>query len=156
MAWAVAMMKKPNHERHAGRDLYRIGLEFYLPSFRNEHRHKVLLIPGYIFFFVDERWHLALRVYDIRVLLCEEEPALIEDSYIQSIKSNEDEYGLVLLPPRFRNGQLLRVLRGKFADMFVTYEGTRTRKHVVVDVADVNIFGRKVAVDFEPSNLIAA
>jgi transcription antitermination factor NusG len=156
LEWGVAETKL-QQERRAALHLYQAGIQFYLPSYRNENRHKALLLPRYIFFKICDHWHKAFRIYAIaRIILNGDQPAIIDNNYISNLQSKEDADGQVVLPVnKFKPGQALRILRGQFQDMLAIYDGQKTNRHGQVAVASVEFLGRKIPVEFDPSALVS-
>jgi transcription antitermination factor NusG len=157
MPWTVAFTK-PNLERCAARHLGRMGMVSYLPCYRNEYRHKQLLLPRYIFILIMPEWELAWRARGVVKVFMRDAKVPFNhekiDGWLDDLRARECN-GVIDMKDdscRFRPGQRLRVIRGQFARMMVTYDRRNSRGK---DEGFVDIMGRKARVEFQPDQLSA-
>ncbi len=162
--WYV-VQTQPHAETKAVWHLRRQEFQTYLPRFRKKRRHAgrtdvVLapLFPRYLFVSVDmetQRWLSIRSTVGVSRLVCNgERPAQLPWSVYESLKSREDEDGLIQLDlrPRFAPGDKISILDGAFRGCNGLYEGMTGNERVAILL---DLLGRKVrtTVDFD---LVAA
>jgi transcription antitermination factor NusG len=139
--WACVQLQ-PQRERLALHTLTFAGYTTYLPRLR---QHRVsrgrrieatpALFPGYLFVLIELQWHAARWAPGVtRIVLDGAAPAHVPDRVIAEIRSRE-RGGLVTLPPRFKRGDSVRILRGPFQGHVGLYAGMRPRERVEVLLA---------------------
>jgi transcription antitermination factor NusG len=149
--WAVAQ-SQPRRETTAIRYLADAGVETYLPRIQERDRI-VPLFPTYLFVRIVDRWHVIKNCIGVtRVLLSGDRPAQLPDAAIVDIRARESRSGLVKLPPKYRIGDQVRIVRGTFRDHFAVYDGmtSRQRERVLLE-----FLGRMVALELEARDIAA-
>lgn len=163
LRWYVAETQ-PRAEAKAVWHLQRQGFTTYLPQYRKLRRHarrtdevRVPLFPRYLFVSIDmalQAWRAIHSTVGVtRLITHGDTPAAVPEGIVEDIRAREDESGLVLLPPPFRPGELVRVLAGSFADQIGIYE-CASDAHRVVLLLD--LLGRKVRLKLPLSSVAAA
>lgn len=128
--WAV-VNTQPHKERLALQNLERQGYRVYCPLIRRQRSHarrveEVLrpLFPGYLFARVDaeaQRWRPMLSTLGVRTLVrCGERLSLIDDAFVQSLKSRELDGVIVRPRSPYRVGQQVRLAGGPFDGLVAT------------------------------------
>src|SRR5262245_29703186 len=118
MYWCAAQLE-PRRDGLALHCLRQAGFETYAPRLRERRilrGRKVvqtpLLFPGYLFVLIELQWHTARWSPGVaRIVMDGMAPARVPDRVIAAIRSRETG-GLVELPPKFRRGDSVRILRG--------------------------------------------
>jgi len=158
MAWVV-VMTAGNRERRVLRHMAGLPLLPYLPFYLGWRSRPAMLFRNYIFVhYVEETFGLLFRLPDIiRILMNNGNPSLLPDDVIESIKSRENNNGIVVLPERpkqiFKKGQTLKVTQnGPMYGQFVIYKGMtpQDREQVLL-----SMLGREIVTEFEQSELVA-
>jgi transcriptional antiterminator RfaH len=136
--WACAQLQ-PQRERLALHTLTLRGYSTYLPRLR---QHRVsrgrriettpALFPGHAFVLIELQWHTARWAPGVtRIVLDGAAPARVPDAVIAEIRSRERD-GLVVLPPRLKRGDPVRILRGPFHERLAIYDGMAPHERVAV------------------------
>jgi transcriptional antiterminator RfaH len=167
--WAVVQMQgymlaqsvpRPGEEAklcNAQAALARLGYESYLPLTKTRiagHAKTKIspLFPGYIFARIDaDRWYpIASTVGVVRVLMCGEAPARLNDRVIDELRRGEVK-GFVKLPEPLKRGDRVRVTSGSFFGHIGLYEGqsSRQREFVLLEM-----LGRAVSVELNKKDRI--
>lgn len=163
--WFV-VQTQVNSETKAAHNLLRQGFEVYLPRYlkRRAHARKVErvpapLFPRYMFVQIDlatQRWQSIQSTFGVsHLVLNGSKPASVTDGVISTLKSREDDQGLIKLDRsnRFAVGDKVRVLAGAFVDSLGLLEelGDRDRIAILLD-----FLGRKVRVSLDAEMVVAA
>lgn len=161
MAWIV-VMTKPNSEAIAVENLKRQGYGYYFPRILTLKGATALvrpLFPRYVFAQTDGSWYSLRSTRGVSyVLMNDDGPATISDEIIDSIRSKENERGLIDLrsdkPEKFVKGEAVRATDGVFQGLDLIYDqrlGDRERVRVLAD-----LLGRQVPVIIEEKVLVAS
>lgn len=162
--WYVAQTR-PHSENKASEHLRRQGFDVYLPRYLKQRRHArrvdtvaVPLFPNYLFVAVDlstQRWlSIQSTIGVARLVRDGDRPAPVPQQVIDTLRSHEDENGLIRLrrAPRFAPGDKVRVVEGAFSECLGLYEGMSGEARVKILL---ELLGRKVRVVVD-SNVIDA
>jgi transcriptional antiterminator RfaH len=162
--WYV-VQTQVNGEARAAQNLLRQGYEIYLPRFlkRRRHARKVdfvakPLFPRYMFVAIDmttQRWHSIQSTFGVsRLVTNGEEPAVVPDGVVCSLRAREDAKGFVKLDaPPFAPGDKVRVLAGALMDNAGLFDGMADHHRVSILL---EILGRKVRVLLDADMVAAA
>ncbi|HET9285716.1 MAG TPA: transcription termination/antitermination NusG family protein [Candidatus Angelobacter sp.] len=161
MAWIV-VMTKPNSEAIAVENLKRQGYGYYFPRILTSKGATTLvrpLFPRYIFAQSDGTWYSLRSTRGVSyVLMNDDGPATVSDSVIESIRSKENERGLIDLradkPEKFVKGEAVRATEGPLTGLDLIYEQRLSDKERVKVLAD--LLGRQVPVIIEEKVLVAS
>jgi transcriptional antiterminator RfaH len=138
MYWTAAQLE-PHRTHVALHFLELAGYKTYLPQIR-AHRVRLgrrieiaaPLFPGYCFVLIELQWHAARWAVGTRGLVMDGSgPARCPDRVIAELKARE-RGGLVDLPCRFRRGDRVRIVGGRFAGHVALYAGMKPRERVEV------------------------
>jgi transcriptional antiterminator RfaH len=150
--WSVAQTES-QREDVAARFLKQNDYETYVPRIvvKTGARSRIVpLFPAYVFVrIIDRWWTIRWTVGVLRVLMADKQPAAINDNVIVAIQKREGENGLVKLPS-LKSGQIVRIVRGSFADRVGVYDGMdgRDRVRILLD-----LLGRSVPVSVRASEI---
>jgi len=143
--WAVAITH-PQCENKAVFHAERQGFECYLPKYRTRTRIEPLF-PRYVFVAIDGAWRALLTTIGVSgVIMNVERPSTLTDEQIGSIRSQCDDQGIYIPPPKFhfRRGQHVRVHCGPLTGMQGIVQHMRGKERVDVLItmlnARVNVF----------------
>jgi transcriptional antiterminator RfaH len=163
--WYV-VQTQVNCEVKAAQNLQRQGYDIYLPRYprRRRHARKVdfaakPLFPRYMFVAIDmatQRWRAIQSTFGVSRLICNgDDPALVPDGVVSTLKAREDEKGFVRLDakPAFAPGDRVRVLAGAFMDSAGLFSGMADRDRVAILL---DMLGRKVRVLLDADMVAAA
>jgi transcription antitermination factor NusG len=135
--------------------LGRVGFSTYAP--RIKHRSRIAwLFPTYLFVAEESQFYPVLwcpRV--IRLLMCGERPARLDERVMNELHSRETRDGFVKLPTaskRFVEGQNVRVTTGAMAGHIGVYAGMSSHERVKVLL---ELLGRKVSVELTENAIVA-
>ena len=155
-----------NAENKAVLHLERQGYQVYLPRLLKRRRHArrvdtvaAPLFPRYLFVGVDllaQRWRSIQSTIGVTCLVCNgDKPALVPSKIIEALHQSEDERGFVRLhqPPRFVQGDAVRILDGVFTDCLGLFEGMADRERIAVLL---DLLGRKARVVLDAESVVAA
>ena len=155
-----------NAENKAALHLERQGYQVYLPRLLKRRRHArrvdtvaAPLFPRYLFVGVDllaQRWRSIQSTIGVTRLVCSgDKPALVPSVVIEALHQSEDERGFVRLhqPPRFAQGDSVRIVDGVFTDCLGLYEGMADRERIAVLL---DLLGRKARVVLDAESVVAA
>jgi len=155
-----------NAENKAALHLERQGYQVYLPRLLKRRRHArrvdtvaAPLFPRYLFVGVDllaQRWRSIQSTIGVTRLVCSgDKPALVPSVVIEALHQREDERGFVRLhqPPRFAQGDSVRIVDGVFTDCLGLYEGMADRERIAVLL---DLLGRKARVVLDAESVVAA
>lgn len=143
--WVVCRTES-RRESWAAENVRRQGLNYYLPYYcemKAGRRSPSLLFPGYLFVQPrNKQWTMLNSTYGmIDVVLMGKQPAWLEDSVVDALRQQEDESGLITLPPmpapvHFTKGQKVKLRSGPFLGYIGIYEGTTrlARERVLLDL----------------------
>jgi transcriptional antiterminator RfaH len=153
--WLVAYSQH-NKELTAKKHLFDQGFDVYLPRFEKTRRHarkieKVLspLFPRYLFVGVDLNstgWRSINGTLGVSYLLMQgEQPAMIPESVIENLKSQEDQKEVVCLDSlvMFIRNDKVRVVEGIFEDQIGIFEKLDDKQRVQILL---NFLGREITV----------
>ena len=140
--WAVATTH-PSKEHIALEHLARQGFETYSPRIRGRVRHgrryvdKLRpLFPGYIFVDVPLRraeWRPILSTYGIKTIIrFGGEPAMLDDEFIETLKSRESDGAITSPAAPYRVGQHVRMTGGAFDGVVATILSVNSSERLVV------------------------
>ncbi len=160
--WTVAQTK-PFCERKAQRFLTEQGFESYLPLVQNTKiiRHKKqkrisALFSRYIFVRIIDHWHSVRSTIGISNIVLERgAPALIKEEIISDLKKRENNKGFIELQKKekFKKGQKVRVLSGRFTGYLALYDGmSRKQRERVL----LSMLGRYVPAELTIGSCIEA
>jgi transcriptional antiterminator RfaH len=158
MPWIVAMTK-PNSEAIAAKNLLRQGYEPYYPrclQAKKNHPCEIPLFPRYIFIMVFGTWYPIRSTRGItRLLMGESGPQIIPADQIATLRSRENDRGLIQLLPKssFSSGDKVKASSGPFEGQLMVYEEMTARERCRV-LADW--LGQKVRVEIDEKVLVAA
>ena len=150
--WSVAQTES-QRESTAANFLKQNRYETYLPKITSERGRIVPLFPTYLFVYVNEHWwSIRWTIGVIRVLMWDDQPAVIPDKIVHGIMKREGNNGLVKLPkaPGLRAGQRVDIVRGSFAHHFAIYDGMASEDRVRVLLS---LMGRSVPVTLPISDI---
>jgi len=163
--WYV-VQTQVNCEAKAAQNLQRQGYDIYLPRYlrRRRHARKVdfaakPLFPRYMFVAIDmatQRWRAIQSTFGVSRLVCNgDDPALVPDGVVSTLKAREDEKGFVKLDagPAFAPGDRVRVLAGAFMDSAGLFSGMADHDRVAILL---EMLGRKVRVLLDADMVAAA
>jgi transcriptional antiterminator RfaH len=140
--WAV-VNTQPHKEHVALQNLERQGYRAYCPLIRRRRSHarrveEVLrpLFPGYLFARIDaeaQRWRPMLSTLGVRALVrCGDRLSLIDDAFVQCLRSREHD-GVIVRPQNpYRIGQQVRMAGGPFDGLVATIIGMHERERLTV------------------------
>ncbi len=157
--WAVAITK-PNNENRAEINLERQGFVSYLPKYLSKVGKELkvkILFPRYIFIVIEDQWHRINSTFGVSRLLLNNEgkPAVVSNKIIDNLKLKEDQKGLISLPdpPKFSQGQPVRVANGSFSGYRALYDGMRPndRARVLIEM-----LGQQVSIELDERDLVLA
>lgn len=161
--WAV-VMTLPASEHLAARGLERLGIESYVPWFKDRVSKKDvrsgIMFPRYLFARDVVDWYSVRKTVGVfNVVSMGGEPSLLRDDAVAALKAREDEAGFIWLRKKdssftFRKNQRVRVVgEGPFAGLCGVYSGmaAQDREKVLLD-----ILGANRVVQIPTSDLVAA
>jgi len=158
MFWSVAITK-PNNENRAEVNLVRQGYLTYLPKYLSKVGKEIkvkILFPRYIFVRIEDQWHRINNTFGIsRVLLNNEsKPAVVSDKIIDNLKLKEDNKGLISLPepPKFKQGESVRVANGSFSGYRALFDGMRPNERARVLI---EMLGQQVSIELDERDLVS-
>lgn len=140
--WAV-VNTQPHRERVALENLERQGFRAYCPLIRRQRSHGRRveavhrpLFPGYLFVRLDtgsQRWRPMLSTLGVRTVICNgDRPSLIEDAFVQGLKSRECD-GVIARPASpYRVGQRVRMAGGAFDGLAATIVAMHEKDRLTV------------------------
>jgi len=155
--WSVAQTE-PQRERLAKDQLEnQLHYSVYLPRVRvrkNRRNYTPPLFPTYLFVRIveDKWWSVRWAMGVIGLIMSGDHPARLKDAIIAEIKSREvNGFVKLKLAPKFRKGQQVRVLGGRFDGQFALYEGqtAKERQRVLLE-----ILGQWAQVELGPNDRI--
>ena len=163
--WYVVQTQS-HAEGKAAAHLTRQGFEAYLPRYLKRRRHArrvetvaAPLFPRYLFISIDlaaQRWRSISSTMGVSRLVCNgDQPAAVAEGVISALKGQEGADGLVRLdpPPRFMQGDQVRIVDGVFSACLGLFEGMADRDRVAVLL---DLLGRKVRVVVDDLSVVAA
>ncbi len=155
LVWAV-VHTRAKEEHRAATHLRQQGFSVYFPRFKKVTRHarrvsEVLapLFPRYLFIRLDieiDSWHSIHHTRGVSSLVMYgEKPAIVEDSIIEALQSNESDKGAVSLSSliAFDEKQTLKVIDGSFKGYSGNFEKMLDKDRVSLLL---NLLGRTVKV----------
>jgi transcriptional antiterminator RfaH len=162
LAWSVAQTQ-PNAARIACVNLQRQGFSFYNPLIKEKKICKkgfcgwrtVQLFSNYLFVEIIDQWRAVKSTRGILNLLMseDEKPAVIEDSYITSLRARENKDGLIILgQSKFKNGNAVQIKAGPFAHAVGIFDGMGSRDRVYILLS---MLGTKRRIEMSEGNLVA-
>jgi len=140
--WAVAATH-PSKEHLALKHLARQGFETYCPRIRRRvcHGRRYVdklrpLFPGYVFVEVPLRraeWRPILSTYGIKTIIrFGGEPAMLDDKFIETLKSRESEGAITCPAAPYQVGQQVRMTGGAFDGVVATILSVNSSERLVV------------------------
>ena len=152
--WALASTKFCEEERAASH-VERQGFEYWLPRMvewtaRGAER-RVLMFPGYLFFKVRVGWQAVCSTKGVAsVFTCEDQPVRVRDDEFEYLRSLEDERGLVVLPARFGDGEMVRVAKGAYCGIVGMVQGVPVLGRLSIMWS---MFGKEVVLPIDEGSL---
>jgi transcriptional antiterminator RfaH len=151
--WYVAETQ-PRAEAKALWHLERQGFTAYLPVYRKRRRHarrtdwvQAPLFPRYLFVKMDmarAAWRAIRSTVGVTRLVCQgDAPAPVPPDVVEDIRLREDDSGCVVVDPRFRKGESVRILAGALAEQIGLFECATDEDRVVLLL---DLLGRRVKV----------
>jgi transcriptional antiterminator RfaH len=152
--WYV-VRSHPHHEVRAAHHLRAQNFTVYLPCYRRRRRHarrvevvRAPLFPRYLFVQMDiERcqWRSINGTIGVHYLLSDNEhPIPVSDATIESIRTRENDDGLVVVSPAgLRQGQHVRIIEGPFADYSGIFDSASDDDRVALLL---DLLGRQVRI----------
>ncbi len=158
MEW-YAVHTRPWEEAIAESTLQRLGIESFLPQYRQQkliRRKKQTvtgpLFPGYLFARFDRGTQFRAVNYAHgvrRVVTFGSVPVGVDDEMIESIRTRLTE-GYVILPPHsFTPGQVVRIRGGVFHGLEAVFEREMNDRQRVVLLLQALSYHAQVVVDLE-------
>jgi transcriptional antiterminator RfaH len=152
-AWTV-VNTQPHRERVALENLARQEFDAYCPQVRRRvsharRVHDVLkpLFPGYLFVHLTSQtpgWRPIMSTSGVRMLVrFGEQPAFIDDDFIQALKSHEVDGAIVHPAKSYAVGQRVNITNGPFSGLVGTIMEMDDRDRLVVLM---NLLNRPVKV----------
>jgi transcriptional antiterminator RfaH len=149
---------KPRQEVVAEQGLARLGVETFFPRLREDRvirrcRQTVTgpLFPGYLFarFDFETRWRAVHFAHGVsRIVLFGDEPAMVADHVVTGIQQRMED-GAVVVRPRFRPGDKVRVAWGPFEGLEAIFEKHLTDQQRVVLLFQSLSFQARIVVDLD-------
>lgn len=126
--WAIATTKW-NEEERAASHVERQEFDHWLPRMstftQRGAERRSLMFPGYLFFKVRQGWEAICCTKGVAsVMLCDGRPARVRQEEFDYLRSLEDKRGLVVLPPRFGNGDAVQITQGQYQGVRGVVQGT--------------------------------
>lgn len=165
----IVLWTAPGAERRAAENVKRQGFTYYQPVFaeqavvRGKRVERIKnLFPRYLPTFIQTQWHCLLGTFGVVDIVrgVGGYPAELPESAIETLKSQEDERGLIslpgveLAPPVFAIDQKVRAENSTvFGGHTGLFQGQDAKGRCWVLM---NLLGRGVPVPFDESDLVAA
>ena len=156
MEWYL-VQSKPHREKMAAMNLQRLGVEAFCPQLRRAktayNRNRVLvspLFPGYVFCKFDVLTHRRAVTYATgvsRLVTFGTEPALVEETIIESIKSRMQDDFVTLAPVSFTAGQRLRITDGPLIGLEAVFESELSGSQRVALLLQSVTYQARVIID---------
>ena len=153
-------------EEKAAHHLRNQGFEVYLPRYLKRRRHarkteliKAPLFPRYMFVKIDinfYRWRSINSTLGVKHIVCSgSDPSPVPTDIIESIRSYENDSGIVVVDPRgrFQQGDPVRLLDGPFADVVGLFDSVTDDQRVMILL---DLMGRRVKVKMKSEFVEAA
>lgn len=158
MFWYV-ISTKPNQEALAEANIRRLGIETFCPQLKQQKmiRRKcetcvTPLFPGYMFarFELDHHYRFILYSRGIKKIVSfGEEPAIVEDSLIEGIRSRLIDGRVLELGQEFSHGQVVRIEEGPLHGLEAIFEREVTGAHRAVLLLRALSYQARVVVDLK-------
>jgi transcriptional antiterminator RfaH len=161
--WTV-VNTQPHRERFALENLVRQEFDAYCPLVRRRvsharRVHDVLkpLFPGYLFVHLStqtQRWRPIMSTSGVRMLVrFGEQPAFIDDGFIQALKSHEIDGAVVRPAKSYAVGQTVNITSGPFGGLVGTIIDMDDKDRLIVLM---NLLNRPVKVQVAASMVMPA
>jgi transcription antitermination factor NusG len=109
------------------------------------------MFPGYLFFQVRAGWEAVCSTKGIAsVFLCDGLPSRVRQDEFEYLRGLEDDRGLVVLPPRFNDGDSVRVVKGSYSGVVGMVQGMSVAGRLSVLWS---MFGKEVSLQVSESSL---
>ncbi len=156
-AWYL-IYSKPRQERLALENLARQGYEAYVPMMRNRRRRtgrRITVVepmfPRYLFVHLNDQtddWGpIRSTIGVVRLVRFGSSPAIVPDDLVQTLRTQQDESGLQVLPEReYHAGERVRISGGLMAGYEAIFQA-RSGKERVLLLLDIAGKAAKVQVD---------
>lgn len=142
MNWYV-VYTQPHKEQIAFQNLQKQGFDTYLPRYQKRCRHArrvytVMspLFPRYLFVHMNpatQRWRSINGTLGVSYLLSDgPDPISIPDGIVDTIRNQEQEGIVQVMPPAFVKGQKICVTNGPFAELEGLFECVDDDQRVVL------------------------
>lgn len=158
MSWYVVNTKS-RQEEIAELSLRRLGVEIFSPQIKENRvlrrKKRVVtgpLFPGYFFARFDMNTHYKAVHYAHgvrRLVTYGSVPAVVDEEDILSIKSKIEEDFVVIPPPCFESGQVVRIQEGPFEGLEAVFERALPAQQRVVLLLKMLSYHASVVVDRE-------
>lgn len=150
--WYV-IQTEPRREPYVLERLRGDGFQPYFPRIRLPDRRIAPLFPNYLFVGAANGWYAIQNTIGVRtILMSGQTPAKVPPIIVDEIRGREDHNGFVRLPlpPRYRPGQKVGIMRGLFRGRSGVYVGmgARDRERVLIEA-----LGRVLTVELPASDL---
>ena len=155
---------QPHRETQAARQLENQNYRVFLPRFLKSRRHArkietglVPLFPRYLFIILDltrDHWRSVNGTYGVdRLLMRADGPEAVPEGLVEQLIELSGANGSVRYTPHFRNGQVIKVAAGPFAEFMGEFQHLDGSGRVRVLL---NLLGCKVPVFLPVSHVIPA
>ena len=152
--WALAITRFQQEERAASH-VEKQGFTYWLPrmamfTLRGAERRS-WMFSGYLFFQVRAGWEAVCSTKGIAsVFLCDGLPSRVRQDEFEYLRGLEDDRGLVVLPPRFNDGDSVRVVKGSYSGVVGMVQGMSVAGRLSVLWS---MFGKEVTLNVNESSL---
>jgi transcription elongation factor/antiterminator RfaH len=143
---------QPRRELFAAQQLANQGFRAFVPRHWKSRRHarrvetiSAPLFPRYIFTVLDQgrdRWRSVNGTLGVdRLLMCAGEPQAVPEGLVEGLILAADADGNVRFDMNLREGQIIKIMAGPFADMVGTLEklDDRGRVRVLLEIMGANL-----------------
>ncbi|MEW6215710.1 MAG: transcription termination/antitermination NusG family protein [Nitrospirota bacterium] len=127
-----AIYTKPRNEDSVASRLHDIGIDVLNPKLKSKKykRNKLIeviepLFPCYLFanFDKDKYSHLISYTRGVRYIVGKNNPIIVQDKIINTIKENMEEGNIIVIKPqRFEKGNRVLIKNGPFKDFYGIFE----------------------------------
>lgn len=147
----TAVCTHSGQERRAAHHVERQGFKHYLPETLNGRRRE-RLFPNYLFVFITDRWRCLIGTRGIRrLIMAGEKPTPMPKREIDALKAREKD-GIIELPPRFCEGDKVRITHGPFTDCMALFAGDAAADRCMVLI---EMLGQQVCMPVDGDDLTA-
>jgi len=139
--WAL-IISQANKERLAVQNIANQKYEYYFPMFRekiikNNEKIEVArpLFPRYIFVRIVQQWSSLTGTYGVSgVVMDGQEPRIVQESVLSSLRNREDKNGFVELDKKegFLRGEPVTLKSGPLKDKIGIYDGMTSDERAII------------------------